>query len=144
MKRWLTAVPALLMCVFLCACGSTAEPETELVPLSPVAESVTASESDAADAAHEAPASDTDAAAPEPEADAAESAPDPRYEQAQEYIGHTAEELFAAIGEPDSSQYASSCEVDGGEDGMQFYDGFYVWTLRTADEELVRAVYLDD
>ena len=53
-------------------------------------------------------------------------------------------ELFAAIGEPESSQYASSCEVDGGEDGMQFYDGFYVWTLRTDEEELVRAVYLDE
>ena len=133
MKKTAAILALIILCSCLCACGSAEEPSTSSVPLAPITtEEVAASESDALQAVREAPASESDAAS------------DALYEQAQEYIGRPAEELFAAIGEPESSQYASSCEVDGGEDGMQFYDGFYVWTLRTDEEELVRAVYLDD
>lgn len=142
MKRTIAAALALLLCACLCACGSAAQEDTELVPISPVLDPVVAaSESDAAAAVHEEPASPADTATPPPEPEDEANA---LYEQAQEYIGRPAAELFEAIGEPESSQYASSCEVDGGEDGMQFYEGFYVWTLRTEDEELVRAVYIDD
>ena len=66
------------------------------------------------------------------------------YDAALAYVGASVEELYDAIGEPESSQYASSCEQDNADDGMLFYDGFYVWTLRTADGETVRAVYLDE
>ena len=38
-----------------------------------------------------------------------------------------------AIGEPtNGSEYASSCLIDG-EDGVLYYDGFTVYTLRYAD-----------
>ena len=67
------------------------------------------------------------------------------YETAQEYVGRTVEELFQAIGEPTDRQYAASCEEEDAEDGMLFYDegGFYIWSVRTAESETVRAVYLD-
>jgi hypothetical protein len=98
-----------------------------------VEEVMEASASDAA-AKSQPPASDSDAVLNE---DA--------YAAAQECIGCTADQLYAAIGEPtDGSQYAASCAQDDAEDGMLFYDGFYVWTLRTAEEEIVQAVYLMD
>lgn len=78
----------------------------------------------------DAPASDTDA-----EMDSA------AYEQAKEYIGQPVEALYAAMGEPESANYAASCDEENAEDGMLFYGGFYVWTVRTETEEIIHDVY---
>lgn len=51
---------------------------------------------------------------------------------AQEMIGEDVSALTAAIGEPDSSSYASSC-LGPGEDGELYYDGFTVYTYRDPD-----------
>lgn len=51
---------------------------------------------------------------------------------AKSLIGEDVSALTAAIGEPDSSSYASSC-LGGGEDGEWYYDGFTVYTYRDTD-----------
>lgn len=68
--------------------------------------------------------------APEPEAE-----PD-LFTTARELIGEDVAVLYAAIGEPNSSDYAPSCLVDG-EDGELYYDEFVVYTQRTASGETV-------
>lgn len=50
--------------------------------------------------------------------------------KAEELTGHTVDELFEAIGEPKNAAYTASCLVEGGEDGILAYDGFYVSTTR--------------
>ena len=47
-------------------------------------------------------------------------------------MGRSAAELAAAIGQPNSTEYASSCIGDG-EDGIWYYDGFTVYTYRGTD-----------
>ena len=146
MKRIIAAALAAGMLLCLCACSRAEdeEPELNMEPLSPVFTPVPASVTDAESLPHEEPASAADIQTPEPEPEAEpEDDLAERFEAAQAFIGYTAEELIAALGEPESSQYAASCEVDG-EDGMLFYNGFYVWTVRTEDEEIVRDVYPDD
>lgn len=54
------------------------------------------------------------------------------YSAAQALIGEDVSALTAAIGEPKSSSYASSCLGDG-DDGEWQYDGFTVYTFRAAD-----------
>lgn len=140
MKRWMIAALALGVSLSLCACGDiqeAAEAETNMQPLEPAVEEIAASESSAAEIP-EIPASDTDAAP------AVTVVPGEDYERARECIGLSVDELIAALGEPESRQYASSCETENAEDGMLFYEGFYVWTLRTDESELVRDVYLDE
>ena len=64
------------------------------------------------------------------------------HETAYNLRGHTVEELFAAIGQPNSSEYTASCLVDDGEDGLLYYDGFTVSTTRFANgTETVMGVY---
>ena len=139
MKKNAIAALALSMGLCLCACGQAqTAAQTDPQPLSPVVEEIPASESSLSAQVQQPPASETDA---QPEG---EMADDGRMALAQEYIGRGADELIAALGEPDSREYAASCEEENAEDGMLMYDGFYVWTLRTADEELVRDVYPDD
>ena len=142
MKRILTAALLIALLLLTASCSTPGtnqtEPETELS-----AELYTASETDAAGFAKSAPASGTEAVPVTPT-----PAPTPMYpsgyEDAEQCIGQPLEALYEAVGEPESYQYASSCEEENAEDGMLFYDGFYVWTLKTESEEIVRAVYLDD
>lgn len=77
-----------------------------------------------------APVEGEEDAAPEAEAES-----DP-LRTAQELIGEDVAVLYAAIGEPNSSDYAPSCLVDG-EDGELYYDEFVVYTQRTAGGETV-------
>lgn len=80
--------------------------------------------------------SDTRAAADAPEEKAAEN------EQktiAESYIGKEVSELYDAIGEPESSSYASSC-LGSGEDGELVYNGFTVYTYKEGDSEVVQNV----
>ncbi len=58
---------------------------------------------------------------------------------AKEYVGLPVEELFAAIGEPISADYASSC-LGPGEDGELVYDGFVVYSYKENDSEVVHSV----
>ena len=62
---------------------------------------------------------------------------------AEACVGQTLEELYAAVGEPDSASYAASCLEENAEDGMLFYPdlGIYVWTVRGESGEVVHAVY---
>lgn len=52
-------------------------------------------------------------------------------------IDHPVEELYEAIGYPESSDYAPSCLKENGEDGNLYYDGFIVYTIRQGDSETV-------
>ena len=61
-------------------------------------------------------------------------------EIAKGYEGANVDELIAAIGEPNSSDYAPSC-LGEGEDGNLYYDGFTVYTYRdTSGAETVNYV----
>ena len=55
---------------------------------------------------------------------------------AESCIDKPVAELYALIGEPESSDYAPSCMGDG-EDGNLYYDGFIVYTYREGDTESV-------
>lgn len=57
-------------------------------------------------------------------------------EIAKSYIDKPIEDLYAVIGQPLSSDYASSC-LGPGEDGLLEYDGFVVYTYREGDKETV-------
>ena len=59
---------------------------------------------------------------------------------AQMMIDHPVDELYALIGKPNDSSYASSCMGDG-EDGELYYDGFTVCTYLEGDTETVVDVY---
>ena len=58
---------------------------------------------------------------------------------AESFIGASLDELIAAIGEPESSDYAPSC-LGEGEDGNLYYDGFVVYTYRENGTETVEYV----
>ena len=62
------------------------------------------------------------------------------FEIAQEYIDRPLEELIDAIGEPLSSDYVPSCLIQGGQDGILQYDGFWVSTIKDGNMETVNAV----
>ncbi len=57
-------------------------------------------------------------------------------EVVRQYIDRPIEDLYQVIGQPLSSDYASSCLGDG-EDGLLVYDGFVVYTYREGDTETV-------
>lgn len=59
---------------------------------------------------------------------------------AEGYIDRDVEELYAAIGKPDYSDYAPSC-LGEGDDGNLYYDGFIVYTYREDGMETV--VYVE-
>ena len=58
---------------------------------------------------------------------------------AESLIGESIDALYAAIGEPASSDYAPSC-LGPGEDGNLYYDGFVVYTYREDGMETVEYV----
>lgn len=63
------------------------------------------------------------------------------FELAQSCIDLSVEELYALIGEPESSDYAPSClNPDVGQDGNLYYDGFIVYTYREGEVETVSYV----
>lgn len=60
----------------------------------------------------------------------------PQKAKAEALIGEDISKLYEAIGQPERSDYAPSCLVEG-EDGMLYYDGFIVYTTREGDVETV-------
>jgi nucleoid-associated protein YgaU len=61
-------------------------------------------------------------------------------ETALQYVGCDVAQLYAAVGQPSSAEYASSCMGDG-EDGMLTYDTFTVTTYREGGVETVQDAY---
>ena len=155
MKRNLLLAALCLICaLLLIGCGSTA-PDPTPAP----AETAAPAES-AAPAETEAP-SETLVPNAEPEAepsaepvatlpdaglvrdteDSSES--DQLFELAKSFVDKPLSELQAELGEPLSSTYVSSCLIPGGEDGELHYDGFTVYTVKSADSETVQDVLAD-
>lgn len=139
MKR-ITASLLLLvsLMIIVCAgCGSSETTEEAAVSatMAPVEEAVeeTAPEADAE------PVEDT--AEPkegETEAAGAEDA----YEVAMDMTGSPVADLIAAIGEPNGSEYTTSCLIPTGEDGLLYYDDFTVSTIKYPDgTELVMGAF---
>ena len=137
-KRNPIAAVLILACA-LSACGGAAGTAASPAPsAAPSAVSAAASSEAEPAAENDAPSSEAEPA-PAPTASApSEAAPaasvpaaDPR-QTALSYVGRSAAELAAAIGQPNSTEYASSCIGDG-EDGIWYYDGFTVYTYRGTD-----------
>ena len=58
---------------------------------------------------------------------------------AESCIDKSVQELYALVGEPDSSEYVPSC-LGSGEDGNLYYADFTVYTYREGDTETVRVI----
>ena len=128
MKKVLSILLCFVLLLSLCACGGKEEPAApaqDAPAAAPTEAPTDAPVEEATDAPTEAPAQDV------PE----EPTPDP-VEIVRGLIDQPVEDLYAQIGEPESSDYAPSCMGDG-EDGMLFYDGFIVYTYREGDVETV-------
>lgn len=126
MKKIIVLLAFVLLLLGLCACGKeTPTPTEPEIKAEPKVEATVAAEEPAAptEAPTEAPA--------ETEAPAAD-----KKALAEGCIDQNVSELYALIGEPESSDYAPSCLVDG-EDGTLYYDGFVVYTTREGDVETV-------
>lgn len=133
MKKIFAILLIIALAAGLTACAAGESAAEDAAPTMTPEEARLASETNAsaiAQSEDEAPASDTDA---ETDTEA--------YEQAMQYIGQPVEELYAAIGEPESANYAASCDEENAEDGMLFYGGFYVWTVKTETEEIIHDIY---
>ena len=116
MKKALTVLLAALLALSLAACGDAGTEPTAAPTEEPAA---------------------TEPAATEPAAEPEETEPaaepeDSLLETAKTVEGADVNELIAAIGEPESSDYAPSC-LGEGEDGNLYYDGFTVYTYRDTD-----------
>lgn len=115
MKKILSLTLAMLLTLGLAACGggngeATDPPETAAPATGAVEETVSPTES-----------------AGEPDESGSSA-----LETAKTFEGAPVEDLIAAIGEPESSDYAPSC-LGEGEDGNLYYDGFTVYTYRDTD-----------
>jgi len=125
MKRNLIiALICLLFALYLNGCGSDAAPTSAAEQ--PVEETA-------------APTATLPDAVLEPDTPEEEPEENPLYEKALTFVDQPLEDLIAEIGEPNSSEYASSCLVVGedGEDGILYYDGFFVTTYRHDGAETV-------
>ena len=123
MKKILTMALCELLIVSLIGCGG-AKTESPAPTQAPAATEVPAAT--AAPAPSEAPAQT--AAAPAPESDTAALV-----EKILAMEGQPIDDLYALVGQPNSSDYTSSCLVTGGQDGQLEYDGFTVYTLVQPD-----------
>ncbi len=125
MKNILSLALAMILALGLAACGESGT-EPSAAPSDPAA---------------------VDTTTPDPAAESTETA-EPAAEEtggslleiAKGYEGANVDELIAAIGDPNSSDYAPSC-LGEGEDGNLYYDGFTVYTYRdTSGAETVNYV----
>ena len=124
MKKILSLALAMILALGLAACGESGT-EPSAAPSEPAA---------------------VDTTTPDPAAESTETA-EPAEETggslleiAKGYEGANVDELIAAIGDPNSSDYAPSC-LGEGEDGNLYYDGFTVYTYRdTSGAETVNYV----
>lgn len=121
MKKILSLMLAAMLVLGLAACGDAGSSETPAPTAAP------------SEAAPEDTTSPTEAvegtAAPEDGKNGGDAS---LLETAKTFEGAPVEDLIAAIGEPESSDYAPSC-LGEGEDGNLYYDGFTVYTYRDTD-----------
>ena len=117
MKKLILILMAALMLLSLCACGSDVPQgdDTLMITAKPKVETTEGTEETE-------PMETT-----ETTIDASSAK-----ELAISCIDKDVSELYALIGEPQSSDYAPSCLVDG-DDGMLYYEGFVVYTNRLKD-----------
>lgn len=122
----------LALAAGLCACGGGSAPAPTAAPTQ--APAMSAALPDAGLQKAEAPTQDS-----EPETEPAAQADEALKAAAVACIEKGVEDLYAAIGEPSGSSYASSC-LGPGEDGELYYDGFTVYTYKENDSEIVKDV----
>lgn len=136
MKKLIALLLAACLILGLVACGKTnvEAPQTE-DPTKPVATDPAPTEP----AATEPAPTEPDPTEP-PETQPTDSEMSD-FELAMTCLDLPVEDLYALIGEPESSDYAPSClNPDVGEDGNLYYDGFIVYTYREGDVETVSYV----
>ena len=132
MKKIIVLMLAAILLLSLCACGAEV-PEgdgTLQITAKPKTEETTANVEETTGTVEETTAAATETTAAEETKDSEQKA------LAMSCIDKDISELYALIGKPNSSDYASSCLVDG-EDGMLYYDGFVVYTTRENGVEKV-------
>ena len=143
MKKTITILLALMLLLSFAACGNAEDAAIDAIG-GQDGPTVTAT----------AEPQKTPEPTPEPTPAPVETTPEPNLEPtpeptpapendlkatAESFIGASLDELIAAIGEPESSDYAPSCLGDG-EDGNLYYDGFVVYTYRENGTETVEYV----
>lgn len=152
MKKLTSLISVLALLMLLCACSSEAGGTPSESVSSPPEPSQAVSDSpvqssEPVDSTPSAPVAET--GAPEPseepsspvgETDAPgsgeELSSDERKAIAEGLIDHPVSELYEAIGQPISTDYAPGCVgEEASEDGELVYDGFTVYTVRTATRE---------
>ena len=134
MKNILSLALAMILALGLAACGESGT-EPSAAPSDPAAVATTTPDPAAESTEAQDPAAEsTETAEP------AEETGGSLLEIAKGYEGANVDELIAAIGDPNSSDYAPSC-LGEGEDGNLYYDGFTVYTYRdTSGAETVNYV----
>jgi len=137
MKKTIAIILALMLVLSLAACGEEQKAIDAIGGQDGPEVTATATPAPAATPAPEATPEPT----PEPTAEPAEepAAENDLKATAESFIGAAVEELIAAIGEPQSSDYAPSC-LGPGEDGNLYYEGFVVYTYREDGTETVEYV----
>ena len=133
MNKMLALLLAVLMMLSLCACGAKEE-----APAEAEAPAVEESATDTEDLGQDQAAMDSASnvvVAPVEEEEEGPAVNEEMFALAEDCLGRGLDELYAAIGEPDSIAYSSSCLEEEAEDGELLYEGygFYVSTLRRAD-----------
>jgi hypothetical protein len=127
MKKFIVLMLSVLMLLSLCACGGEETPAEEMnLNVAPKVEAT-------APKAEEIPVAATEA----PKEETAEKKMQEMKALAESCIDKDVNYLYELIGKPNSADYAPSCLVQGGEDGMLYYDGFVVYTTREGDVETV-------
>lgn len=131
MKKIVLMLVAAVLLMNLCACGKEEPAPTavdEQINVTPKVEATTAMEETIP---FEPPVTE------EPAEVEAERVMQEKKALAESCIDKDVRYLYELIGKPNSSDYAPSCLVQGGEDGMLYYDGFVVYTTREGDVETV-------
>ena len=146
MKKTIAIILALLMLLSFAACGDDKDAAIDAIggqdgpEVSATAEPEKTPEPTPAPEASEEPAPEVESTPePTPEPDEEPAPENDLKATAESFIGASLDELIAAIGEPESSDYAPSCLGDG-EDGNLYYDGFVVYTYRENGTETVEYV----
>lgn len=138
-KRIITVLLIVFTLFALAACGAQTEPQHPTQNGEPTQSEQPQTPAPAPTLESVLPGSNLGTGAePTPDADPV-SFDEAKFKEAEKYIDHDVSELYAAIGEPMDSSYATSCIGDG-DDGELYYDGFTVATYRDGDRETVRDV----